>query len=312
MRTLSQRWSWVWTYLGCVAIFVAISVITHHVALGVIGVNLGLSGFMAIAAFGQMFAITGGGGGIDLSVPGVMTVSAMAAMAFSNGTNHGALVGIIVAIAVSVIIGAFNGGVITIFGIPPIVTTLSVGFILQSVEQIYYGAAESGGPAPVLHSWVRGTLFGVPDMLWLTVILAVVVGYVLQSTMYGRSLEASGQSENAARMAGTSVRITRFWSFVISGGFAGVTGAALATYAGGAFLSMGSSYQLGSIATVVLGGSLIAGGKSTTIGTLGGAFLLTLLVTLMELTNLPIGGQDAVEGLVLIGILAMASNRAAV
>ena len=300
-----RRSPWLWSYLAVVAAFIAMTVISHRLSLTGLTVNLGLAGFLVVAGLGQMFAITGGGGGIDLSVPSVLTIAAMVDTALTRGASGSAVEGMAAALVVGLAVGALNGGLIVGLRLPPIVATLSTGFVLESFIQLYYAQAESGAPNPAFANAVRGDVLGLPTMLWLAVGATLIVGWVLQSTLYGRHLEAAGQNETAATLTHIHVDRVRFISYVISAGMAAVTGILLSAYAGGAFLDMGSSYQLGSIAAVVLGGSLIAGGKSTAAGVFGGAVLLTFLVTLMATTGLTVGLRDVLEGAIIILVLAL-------
>lgn len=135
------------------------------------------------------------------------------------------------------------------------------------------------------------------------------MGFVLQRSPYGRRLLALGQNERTARLAGIKTRNVKMISYVIGAVLASFGGVMLGIYSGGAFLSIGDPYLLQSIGAVVIGGTLIAGGRSTIIGTLGGALFLTLVNTMTELTKLSIGLQDIVEGALLILVLLVASRR---
>jgi ribose transport system permease protein len=303
-----RRYPWVLSFLGSVCAFVAIEIVSHHFSFHSLTVNLGLAGFLTIAGLGQMFAITGGGGGIDLSVPQVLTLAAMASAAITHGHASLTFAGAIAAVGVGVVAGMANGGLVAFLRLPPIVATLASGFIMESLIQIYYSKAEAGGPSHGLEQFVHGNFVGLPVMLWVAIGATVVIGGVLQRSVFGRRLEAAGQNEQAASLLRVRVTRIRFSSYVVSGVMAAITGLLLAAYAGGAFLDMGTSYQLGSIAAVVLGGSLIAGGRSTATGVFGGAVLLTFLVTLMGVSGLSAGLQDVLEGLIIV--LVISSRRA--
>lgn len=306
--TRLRRYPWILSYVGSVCAFIAIEVVSHHFSFHNLSVNLGLAGFLTIAALGQMFAITGGGGGIDLSVPGVLTLSAMASVAITHGHSGLTLAGALAGVGVGLVAGMANGGLVALLRLPPIVATLASGFIMESLIQIYYPKAEAGAPSHGLVRFVHGSFLGLPAMLWVAVAATVVMGGVLQRSLFGRRLEAAGQNQQAASLLRIHVTRIRFASYVMSGLMAAITGLLLAAYSGGAFLAMGTSYQLGSIAAVVLGGSLIAGGRSTATGVFGGAVLLTFLVTLMGVSGLSAGLQDVLEGLIIV--LVISSRRA--
>jgi ribose transport system permease protein len=131
---------------------------------------------------------------------------------------------------------------------------------------------------------------------------------VLGKLAYGRTLSATGQNARAARLAGVRTGRVTATAFVISSVLAALDGALLSAYVGGAFLEMGAPYLLQSVGAVVLGGSLIFGGSSTAVGTLFGCILLVLIVTTMQIAGLPAGTQDIVQGIVIIGVLALAGR----
>src|SRR3984885_9948615 len=140
-------------------------------------------------------------------------------------------------------------------------------------------------------------------MLLICIALIVATEFVLQRTVYRRTLSAVGQSRAAARLAGVAVDRVITIAFVISAMLASFLGLVLGAYVGGAFLEMGQPYLLQSIAAVVVGGTLIFGGSATAIGVFFASVLLILLVTLMQL---PPGFQDMLQGLVVILVLALA------
>jgi ribose transport system permease protein len=139
--------------------------------------------------------------------------------------------------------------------------------------------------------------------------VTALAGFVLLRLAYGRQLMAAGQGWDAARLAGVRIGRTLTAAFVLSALLATLTGALLSAYAGGAFLEMGSPYLLQSVGAVVLGGTLIAGGAATALGTLFGALLLVLIIVTMQIAGLPPGAQDIVQGVVNIPDLALAAGR---
>ena len=300
-----RRYPWILSFVGSACAFIAIEIVSHHFSFQNLTVNLGLAGFLTIAGLGQMFAITGGGGGIDLSVPQVLTLSAMASAAITHGHASLTFAGAMAALGVGLVAGMANGGLIVLVRLPPIVATLASGFVMESLIQIFYPKAEAGAPSQQLERFVHGHFLGLPAMLWVAVVATIVIAGVLQRSVFGRRLEAAGQNPRAAELVRIRVSRILFLSYVASGLMAAVTGLLLAAYAGGAFLDMGTSYQLGSIAAVVLGGSLIAGGRSTATGVFGGAVLLTFLVTLMGVSGLSAGLQDMLEGLIIVLVISL-------
>ena len=147
-------------------------------------------------------------------------------------------------------------------------------------------------------------------MLLACVGLIILVEFVLQRTVYGRTLGAVGQNRIAARFAGIRVDWVIATAFVISAVLASLMGLVLGAYVGGAFLEMGQPYLLQSIAAVVVGGTLIFGGSASAIGVFCASILLILMVTLMQIIQLPPGSQDMAQGVVVILVLALAGRDA--
>lgn len=303
-----KRAPWVWALLGSLIAWMLIGVVTQRFSVGSLTINATAASFLAFVALGQMLVITGGGGGIDLSVPFVITLSAYWSCGVMNGSNSRLLTGFAVAVGLGLAVGLTNAAVIIGLGMPPIVGTLAVGFLADSAVNVYASHAKLGAPSPALAEFVRGTFLGVPRLVEIAVVLTVVVGLGLRWLVRGRQLVAVGQGEQAARLSGVPVGVIRAGTYLASSVLAGLAGLALAGYNNSAFLNMGRPYQLASIGAVVLGGSLIAGGRSTAVGTVGGALFLTLVLTLMQSSKLEIGVQNVGEGILIIAVLLVAGG----
>ncbi len=303
--SLLSRMPWIWSIVGSLVLWISIGIMSSRLTIGTLITNVTLATFLIIIGLGQMVAITGGSGGIDLSIPYVVTFSAF----LSIGITHGAsgitpfLYGLLSTLTVGLLVGLINGLIIVLLNIPPIITTMATGFIIDSVGIVYAHGFSSSLPSPLLTSILSVKIAGLPFLIPFALLVSLLIGLVVRHTTYGRSLEAVGQSPHAAAYSGISTSRVRITSFVLSGILAALGGTLLAAYNGGAFLSMGDPYLLTSIGAVVIGGSLISGGRSTVVGTIGGAIFLTLIVTAMELTKMSIGLQDVLRGLVIIFVL---------
>jgi ribose transport system permease protein len=170
---------------------------------------------------------------------------------------------------------------------------------------------KSAGTADLLALLATARVGGLPVAALVGLGVVGVAGVVLARLAYGRQLTAIGQSWDAARLAGVRVGLGLTIAFVLSALLATFTGALLSAYAGGAFLEMGTPYLLQSVGAVVLGGTLIAGGSATAVGTVLGAVLLVLIIVTMQIAGLPPGAQDIAQGAVIILVLAASGSRAA-
>ncbi len=122
-------------------------------------------------------------------------------------------------------------------------------------------------------------------------------------------MHAVGQGHYIAELAGISVPRILIPVFILSSVIAGITGILLGAYVNGSFQTMGDAYQMPAIAAALVGGTLVSGGRSSVLGTFGGAILLTLLGTLITMTGLSAGWQKLIQGTVIILILVAASGR---
>lgn len=307
LRRLAVEHAWIWSFVAAAIIWVATYIEASRGFFGTLTAALQIASFLVIVGIGQMFVITAGNGNIDLSVPGTMTVAGYFGVTVMNGHNSGLVVGLLVALAVGVVVAAANVTAILALRIPPIVATLAVGFIVQSVAFVKSNNF-TADPAPALVSFVNEKVLGIPVIALVVIGLAVVAAVMLDRTIYGRSVQALGQSRRAARLSDVHVNRTLAVTYLICGVLAAFAGILLAADSGGVQLDIATPYLLNSIAVVVLGGSLIIGGKSNLPGIWGAALFLTLLVALLTLLNVSAAWQNVIKGLLIIGVLSFASQ----
>jgi ribose transport system permease protein len=301
-----NRWSF--SVLGVVALWALLSVITSHFNLNSLSGVASSASFLAIVAIGQMLVITSGSGNIDLSIPGVITVSAFVTMILSQGTNFGLLLALPAVLAIGLITGAANAFLVLKLRIPAIIATLSVGYLLDSATLIANRSLDVFTVSSLLRDIASSRLAGVPTILVLALALIAVTSGIIKGTSYGRTLMAVGQNATAAHLAGARVGRTITIAFLISSVLGALDGALLSAHAGGAFLQMGEPYLLQSVGAVVVGGTLIAGGSATALGTFFGSILLVLVVTTMQVSGWSSGMQEVVQGAIIIAILAAAGS----
>lgn len=303
-----RTYRWSWAGIGVLLLWGALSLITSRFSLASLSGVATSASFLAIVSIGQMFAIATGGGNVDLSIPGVVTLAAFLTMAFSHGTDSGLLVAIPLVVVVGLATGALNAALILWLRIPAIIATLAVGYVLETASLLANRSSNTFAISPALRLIATSRTAGIPTILLLALAVAAAAAALIGRTGYGRCLMAIGQNTTAAELAGIRVARVVASSFVISSLLAAVDGALLSAHNGGAFLEMGRPYLLESVGAVVIGGTLIFGGSATALGTLLGSVLLILIVTTMQIAGLPGGVQDMVQGLVIIAVLAAAGS----
>jgi ribose transport system permease protein len=306
----AQRNRWIWAAGAVVILWLILSLVTSRFSLSNLsGIVLSAS-FLTLIGLGQMFVVTTGRGNIDLSIASVLTLNAYVALIVIRGADENLALGLAAAVALGLAIGFFNAFLVVVLRIPAIIATLATGYILATATLKANQAIPGFAVSPTLKYIASARIEGFPLMAMLVFVIVLITAYVLKFTAFGRKLSAVGQSRDAARLAGVrSGRIVAS-AFVLSALIASLTGVLLGAYVGGAFLEMGQPYLLQSVAAVVLGGTLIFGGSATALGTLFASILLILIVTLMQITGLPPGAQDMVQGVVVILVLALAGREA--
>ena len=301
-----NRWSF--SLLGVLALWALLSVMTSHFNLNSLSGVASSASFLMIVAIGQMFVIAGGNGNIDLSIPGVIAVSAFATMILSKGTDAGLLLALPAVLAIGLATGAANAFLVQKLRIPAIIATLAIGYVLDSATLVANRALDTFTVSSLLHGITATKMAGVPLILMLAATLIIIAGGIIKGTSYGRTLMAVGQNRTAAHLSGAHVSRTITITFLVSSVLGALDGALLSAHAGGAFLQMGEPYLLQSVGAVVIGGTLIAGGSATALGTFFGAILLVLVVTTMQVSGWSPGLQQVVQGAIVIAILAAAGS----
>lgn len=300
---------WLWAFLAALLVWLATLVFTRGEGAGaLVSGALSFSAFFVIVGLGQMFVITTGPGNIDLSIPANIALSGAVGMKLMAGQDLYIVLGIAGVLALGVVVGCANYALIRVLRIPPIIATLSASFLLQSLA-IAYGRSVRIAPPDGFYQFTTGHVLGVPYLAIFVVLLAVLGGYLLTRTRYGRWTLAIGQNARAAELAGVRVERVRFATYVLSAVFASLCGLLLAGFSGGASLSMGDEYLLASIAVVVIGGTSVAGGFSNVPGLWGAALFLYLLVSMLNTFGASAGVRMILTGLIIIAVIAAVSGR---
>ena len=267
----------------------------------------------AILAIGVTFVILTGG--IDLSVGSIAGFASMVAgfllykgVPFFGGTVWFSTIAVIVlSIGVGAGVGAINGLVITRFGVAPFIATLGMLYIARGFAQII----SNGGTFPDLagteehgntgfHVLGVDSWLGIPVSVWIMIVVAAVAIVVTTRTPFGRRVYAVGGNDRAAVLSGIRVTRITIMVYVISGACAALAGLLLTSELGAAYPDTASTYELNAIAAAVLGGTALAGGRGTIVGTIMGAFVIGFLSDGLVLIGVSTFWQSVVKGAVII------------
>lgn len=266
-----------------------------------------LSSFLLILALGQGAVILTGG--LDLSIPWTIGLCGILLAGILNGHDGPLIWALPLVLGVGVLVGALNGVGVAWFGLSPIVMTLAMNSILQGVALLYSQGTPAGFSAPLMRWFMTSKMLGVTPVVVLVIAFVALSVLLLSRTPFGRRLYALGNSERAAMLSGVNVEHTLIGVYALSGFCAALVGCLLTGFSGQASLGMGDEYLLPSIAVVVVGGTLITGGRGTYLGMVGGVLLLTALQTLLAGTTLPYATRAILFGLVVLGAVVALRER---
>lgn len=298
---------WVWSFVAALITWLVIGGITGRGLLGTLTATLDLAPFLVLVGLGQMVVITLGNGNIDLSLPNVLTVSAFVSAGVIHGQDGQIWLGVLAALAIALAVAATNAMTILFLRVPPIVATLSVGLIIQSFTLIASANLPTNLSAGLV-AFTRFRIAGISLLAILMVLVALAAGYALYRSAFGRSVQAIGQKEEAAQLSGVRVKTVTFSAYVVSAVCAAVAGLLLSAYSS-PNLDLGQPFLLNSITVVVLGGSLIAGGRSNVVGIWSSSLFLLLLLTLLDVSGASVAVQNIVKGVLIILVLVLVGAR---
>jgi len=264
-----------------------------------------LAAFLGIIAAGQTLIIISGSEGIDLSAGAVVTLGAILAFRISNGQDSMVIPGLLVALAAGASIGFINGLGITLFGIPPLVMTLGMtGVVAGTIRAVTRGELEGGTP-PIMGKLISAPLVaGLPGVIFLWLLIGFGMWLLLERTAYGKQLFAIGINRTTARLSGVRVQLVVLATYTLGGLLAALGGFILLAFSQTVFLNLGQPYLFPSIAAVVVGGTVLAGGQGSYWGTMSGALVLTLLQSLLRALQIEEALQLIVLGLTLVVLIS--------
>ncbi|MBZ7922964.1 ABC transporter permease [Ensifer adhaerens] len=292
-------------YLGFLAIFLFFAIVLKD--SGFLTVR-NLSNIMlqtapvTIMAIGLVFVMSAGE--IDLSIGSTVAVSALAAAVTVN--DYGLVAGVVVGIGAGLMIGLLNGVLVAYVKLPSFLVTLATLGLFAGVSRSMTNLRS----IPVTDStftgfFGSGSFLGVPSLIWWTVV-AVVCGHVIyRETRFGAHVLATGDNSRAASVSGISVPRIRLTVLVISGGLAGLAGLLYAGRLQAAKYTLGETDLMTVIAAVIVGGTLLNGGKGTIIGALVGSLMMGMLNNGLILMGLSVSDQMIVRGLIILAAVAV-------
>lgn len=270
--------------ISLLLLFVALAIasgpfLTKANLLNVLEANAGVG----IAACGGTLVIIAGG--LDVSVGAIFAVGAVVAAKLTIATGSAA-VGIAAGIGAGAVLGLFNGLTVTVGGANPFVATLASGIMFQSLAQVISSANLLTPTESSYTDLGRGQLLGVKYSIWLFAIVALISGFLLARTRFGRRVKVVGGNREAARLSGVRVGRVRCLTFVLSGLTAAIAGVIVSSRSGQADANLGgTAYVLSVIAAIAIGGTSLRGGEGAIWRTVIGVLFLGLVTNGLNLLN---------------------------
>jgi len=267
---------------------------------------------LGVVAIGTTFVITAGG--IDLSVGSVMGLASVVASLswVQNAASQSTwLLMVVVAIGVGGLAGLVNGLVIAYGKVVPFIATLAMLVAARGLAEIFANKTTQVVNVTGFLSFFRGDFLGIPWLIWFFVLAAVLGWFLLARTTYGRRTIAIGGNHEAARLAGLKVKRHIVSLYVLGGLAAGIAGVMILARTTAGTSTHGQLYELDAIAAVVVGGTLLVGGRGTIVGTVLGVLIFSTLTNIFTMNNLSTSVQAVAKGVIIVVAVLLQQRFAA-
>ncbi len=246
--------------------------------------------------------------GIDLSVGTLMTFCSVMAGVFLTYWGLPLWVGVIAAIGTGALCGAISGTLIAKLKIPPFIATLGMmwavkglALVVSGTKPIYFN--DTPGFDMISQASVIGDIVPsvpIPNGVLILFLVAILASVILNRTALGRYTFALGSNEEAARLSGVNVDAWKIAVYALTGAIVGVAGLIIASRLNSAQPALGQGYELEAIAAVVIGGTSLSGGTGTILGTIIGAFIMSVLTNGLRILSVAQEWQTVVTGVIII------------
>ena len=295
------------SFAALIMIFIVFSIASENFFKfsNIIGILLATA-VNGILALGVTFVIITGG--IDLSVGTMMTFSAVMTAVFITNWGLPIPVGIVGGLLAGSFAGFVNGLMISKMKIPPFIATLGMLYATKGLSLIISGVAPIYfNNTPAFRQIATGSVVGkiipgfdIPNAVMILLFMAIIAHILLTKTLFGRYTFAMGSNEEAARLSGVNVAAWKTAVYAVCGLFSGMAGVIIAARLNSAQPALGAGYELDAIAAVVIGGTSLSGGEGSILGTVIGAFVISVLTNGLRIMSVPQEWQMVVTGAIVI------------
>jgi ribose transport system permease protein len=254
-----------------------------------------------VISIGMTFVITSGG--IDLGVGSLLGLSTVVASLSSvqlAATQSTWVLMILVALGVGLVAGLVNGVVIAYGNVVPFMATLAMLVGARGLAELISHRSTQIVTQTGFLAFTRSAFIGIPILIWIFVVVAVLAWFLLNRTTFGRRTVAIGGNREAARLAGIKVKRHTVYIYVLSGLCCGIAAVMMLGRTTAGTSTHGTLYELDAIAAVVVGGTLLIGGRGTIVGTVFGVLIFATLTNVFTQNNLDTSVQAVAKGAIIV------------
>lgn len=260
---------------------------------------------LAVASIGQHLVVQQRG--LDLSVAGIMSFAAVMVTAWP-GLEAGpweTLGYVILTLIMGLAVGGANGVLVTVVGVPPLVTTIGMNSLMLGATMYVSGGFAQEAP-PSLNAFGVDRTLGLPAIVYVMLAITAAASFILSRTAVGRRFIATSVSPAAAVAVGIRLDLYRIATYMLAGLCYAAAGILLAGYVLLPTVFSGLPYLLATVAAVVVGGNSIGGGeRSSVVATVIGALFLTYLGQLVLSVGFGTSAQNIVQAVIIIASFAL-------
>jgi ribose transport system permease protein len=264
---------------------------------GNISTILRLAAAIGVVSVGMTFVIIAGG--IDLSVGSIVALSSVWLTTLAT-QSYGIYVMVLCGVLVGLGCGLVNGLLVSYGKIVPFIATLAMYVSARGLAERISGRRTQVVAEADFLDFFRGDLLGIPVLIWMFALVFVVGWVVLNRTTFGRRTFAVGGNAEASRLAGINVKRHTALVYGVAGLCCGIAALMVVARTTAGASTNGMLYELDAIAAVVIGGTLLTGGRGSLIGTLIGVLIFTVLSNIFTLNNLDTDVQNIAKGVIIV------------
>ena len=257
---------------------------------------------IGVVTVGMTFVIIGGG--IDLSVGALVALASVWATTLAT-QSYGAFVMVICALLVGMGAGLVNGVLIAYGRLVPFIVTLAMLVSARGLAQSLSDQRTQLVTVPAINDIATTDVLGIPLLVYIFAAVIVIGWLVLNRSTFGRRTFAVGGNPEAARLAGIDIRRHTALLYVVSGLCCGIAAVMIMARTTTGSSTHGDLYELDAIAAVIIGGTLLTGGRGTLIGSILGVLVFTTITNLFVLNNLPTEVQNIAKGLIIVAAVLL-------